>query len=103
MGFTRTKNAVFVNTRQFTALPADVQAAVRTAAAAAATRGLDAAKRDEEEKQNALAQHGMTIGTPSPALMQGLVRIGDTLADEWVAKVGEEGKRLIDAYRAAIR
>lgn len=103
VGFTRTKNAVFVNTRQFTALPADVQAAVRTAAAAATARGLDAAKRDEEEKQNALAQHGMTIGTPSPALMQGLVRIGDTLADEWVAKVGEEGKRLIDAYRAAIR
>jgi hypothetical protein len=44
----------------------------------------------------------MTIGTPTPALMQGLARIGATQADEWVAKAGEEGKRLMDAYRAAI-
>ena len=35
------------------------------------------------------------------SLMQ-LARIGATQADEWVAKAGEEGKRLIDAYRAAI-
>ena len=102
VGFTRTKNAVFVNTRQFDAQPADVKAAIRTAATAAAARGLDAAKRDEAEKQNTLAQHGMTIGTPSPALMEGLIRIGITQADEWVGKTGEEGKRLIDAYRAAI-
>lgn len=102
VGFTRTKNAVFCNTRQFSALPADVQAAVRTAAAAAQERGLRMAMEDEAAKQNTLGSHGMTIGTPTPALMEGLVRIGRTITDEWVAKAGDDGKRLIEAYRAAI-
>lgn len=102
IGFTRTKNAVFANARQFAALPADVQAAVRTAAAAAAVRGLEAAKRETTERESVLAQRGMTIGTPTPALMEGLVRIGATQTDEWVAKAGDDGKRLVEAYRAAI-
>ncbi|MCE2762469.1 MAG: hypothetical protein LW713_15900 [Acetobacteraceae bacterium] len=54
------------------------------------------------ERQNMLASRGMTVSTPSAALMQGLARIGATQADEWVAKAGEEGKRLMDAYLAAI-
>jgi TRAP-type C4-dicarboxylate transport system substrate-binding protein len=102
IGFTRTKNAIFVQNRAFQALPADLQAAIRTAAAAAEERGWAASDTETVNQQNILAQRGMTIGTPTPALMQGLARIGATQADEWVAKAGEEGKRLIDAYRAAI-
>ena len=102
IGFTRTKNAIFVQNRAFQALPADLQAAIRTAAAAAEERGWAASDTETVNQQNILAQRGMTVGTPTPALMQGLARIGATQADEWVAKAGEEGKRLIDAYRAAI-
>jgi TRAP-type C4-dicarboxylate transport system substrate-binding protein len=102
IGFTRTKNAIFVQTRALAALPADVQAAIRTAAAAAEARGWEASDTETVSQQNILQQRGMTIGTASPALMQGLMRIGATQAEEWVAKAGDEGKRLIDAYRAAI-
>ncbi len=102
IGFTRTKNAIFVQNRALQALPADVQAAIRTAAAAAEARGWEASDTETVNQQNTLQQRGMTIGTPTPALMQGLARIGATQADEWVAKAGEEGKRLIDAYRAAV-
>jgi TRAP-type C4-dicarboxylate transport system substrate-binding protein len=102
IGFTRTKNAIFVQTRGMAALPADVQAAIRTAAAAAEARGWEASDVEAVNQQNTLQQRGMTIGTPTPALMQGLMRIGATQADEWVAKAGDEGKRLIDAYRAAV-
>jgi TRAP-type C4-dicarboxylate transport system substrate-binding protein len=102
IGFTRTKNAIFVQARAFQALPADVQAAVRAAAATAEARGWAASDTETVNQQNILAQRGMTVGTPTPALMQGLARIGATQADEWVAKAGDEGKRLIDAYRAAI-
>lgn len=102
IGFTRTKNAIFVQARAFAALPADVQQAIRAAAAAAETRGWQASDTETVNQQNTLAQRGMIIGTPTPALMEGLARIGRTQADEWVAKAGEEGRRLIDAYRAAI-
>ena len=102
IGFTRTKNAVFVRQRDFQALPADLQASIRAAAATAEERGWAASDTETISQQNTLAARGMTIGTPTPALMQGLARIGATQADEWVAKAGEEGKRLIDAYRAAI-
>ena len=102
IGFTRTKNAVFVQTRALQALPEASQRAIRAAAAAAEARGWQASEVETVERQNMLGSRGMTIGTPSPALMQGLARIGATQADEWVAKAGEEGKRLMDAYRAAI-
>jgi len=102
IGFTRTKNAVFVRKRDLDAMPADVQSAVRAAAAAAEERGWGYSDAASVEQQNILGQHGMTVATASPALMQGLMRIGATQADEWVAKAGDEGKRLIDAYRAAV-
>ncbi|MBR0683640.1 TRAP transporter substrate-binding protein [Roseomonas eburnea] len=102
IGFTRTKNAIFVRQRDLAALPADVQAAIRSAAAAAETRGWDASDAETVSQQATLATRGMTVQQPTPALMQGLMRIGATQVDEWVAKAGDEGKRLIDAYRAAI-
>jgi len=102
IGFTRTKNAVFVQTRALQSLPEAAQRAIRMAAETAEARGWEASDVETVERQNMLAARGMTIGTPTPALMQGLARIGATQADEWVAKAGEEGKRLMDAYRAAI-
>jgi TRAP-type C4-dicarboxylate transport system substrate-binding protein len=102
IGFTRTKNAIFVRQRDFAALPADVQAGLRAAAAAAEARGWAMSDTETVNQQNILAQRGMTIGTPTPALMEGLARIGTTQADEWIAKAGDDGKRLIEAYRAAI-
>ena len=102
IGFTRTENAIFVRQRDLAALPADVQAGIRSAAAAAETRGWAMSDAETVSQQATLAARGMTIGTPTPALMQGLARIGATQADEWVAKAGDEGKRLIEAYRAAI-
>ena len=102
IGFTRTKNAIFVRQRDFQALPADMQAAIRSAAAAAELRGWAMSDAATVEQQAILAQRGMTVATPSPALMEGLARIGATQADEWVTKAGDEGRRLIDAYRAAV-
>lgn len=102
IGFTRTKNAIFVRQRDMQALPAEAQAAIRAAAAAAEERGWAASDAETVSQQAILGQRGMTIGTPSPALVQGLARIGATQADEWVAKAGEDGRRLIDAYRSAI-
>ena len=51
--------------------------------------------------QNTLAQRGVTVAQPTPALMEGLGRIGETMAQEWLTRAGEDGQRVISAYRAA--
>jgi TRAP-type C4-dicarboxylate transport system substrate-binding protein len=103
VGFTRTKNAVFVNTRALQGLAPDVQAAIRTAASTAETRGWDVAAREERDRQATLAQRGMTVADPAPpALIAELQKVGDTLVQEWVTRAGEDGAKLIAEYKAAI-
>lgn len=101
IGFTWTKNAVFVNRRALEALPAEVQATIRSAAAAAETRGwaMSAAARDST--QATLAARGMTVAEASPALMAGMARIGATMADEWAGRAGPDGRKIIADLRAA--
>ncbi|MFQ3623560.1 MAG: TRAP transporter substrate-binding protein [Acetobacteraceae bacterium] len=103
VGFTRTKNAVFCSTRALQQLPADLQALIRNAAERAEQRGWDAAQEQERSRQDELARRGMTVtDPPPPQLMGDLARVGETMVTEWLAKAGEDGRRLIEAYRAAI-
>jgi TRAP-type C4-dicarboxylate transport system substrate-binding protein len=102
VGFTRTKNAVFCSTRALNALPANVQALIRGAAERAEQRGWDVAQEQERTRQEELARRGMIVtDPPSPRLMAELERIGETMVGEWLARAGEDGRRLIEAYRAA--
>ncbi|WP_458097281.1 TRAP transporter substrate-binding protein [Roseomonas sp. WA12] len=100
VNFSYTNNFVFVSRRAFEALPAAQRAAVQEAAAAAQTRGLEMARASEKEAQDTLAARGLKIEQPSQALKDGLMRISATMTDEWAAKAGEDGRKLVDAYRA---
>lgn len=103
VGFTRTKNAVFCSTRALNALPANVQALIRGAAERAEQRGWDTAQEQERTRQEELARRGMIVtDPPAPQLMADLEKISETMVSEWLARAGEDGRRLIDAYRAAI-
>ncbi len=100
VGFTFTRNAVFVQRRALEALsPAD-QAAVRTAAAAAEIRGFAMSEEAASSAQAMLATRGVTVMPPTPALLEGMARISSTMVDEWIIRAGEDGQRLIAAYRA---
>jgi TRAP-type C4-dicarboxylate transport system substrate-binding protein len=100
VGFTFTRNAVFVNRRALEALPAELQQAVRTAAAEAETRGWRMSAEARDSAQATLAQRGLTVAQPTPALMEGMARIGAQMTEEWVTRAGEDGGRLVAAYRA---
>ncbi|WP_160121809.1 TRAP transporter substrate-binding protein [Rhodovarius lipocyclicus] len=100
VGFTYTKNAVFVNRRAFQALSAADQAAIRAAAAAAETRGWALSEEAKTSQEAILAQHGMTVATATPQLLADMDRVSEALVTEWLAKAGEEGQRVINAYRA---
>ncbi|HEY4251908.1 MAG TPA: TRAP transporter substrate-binding protein [Roseomonas sp.] len=100
LGFTMTKNAVLVSRRDFQALAPDVQAALTAAAARAETRGYQLARDAQSATERVLAERGMQIAQPTEALLAGLRRISATMTEEWVQRAGEDGRKLIDAYRA---
>jgi hypothetical protein len=43
----------------------------------------------------------MEVGRASPALVDALKEIGATMTEEWLAEAGEEGRAIVEAYRAA--
>jgi TRAP-type transport system periplasmic protein len=101
VNFSFTNNLVFVSRRAFEALPAAQQTAVRDAAATAQKRGLEMSRAAEKEAQDMLASKGMQVQQPSAALTEGLQAISRTITEEWVARTGEDGRKLIEAYRVA--
>jgi TRAP-type transport system periplasmic protein len=101
VNFSMTKNAVLVSRRAMEGVPADIQAAVVAAAKRAEDRGWGYAKEAQDASQARLAEKGITIGTVPPAVIEALRQIGATMAEEWIAKAGEDGRKLVDALRAA--
>jgi TRAP-type C4-dicarboxylate transport system substrate-binding protein len=88
------RNAVVVNERAFRRLPADVQASVLEIAARAEARGWELSKQNTIDTQKLLAQNGMTVEAPPPALMAEFKAIGATMIGEWVKKAGPDGEAL---------
>ncbi|UFN49859.1 TRAP transporter substrate-binding protein [Roseomonas sp. OT10] len=99
VGFTLTRNAVFMSRRAFEALPAEVQQAVRAAAATAEANGWTLSEEAATSAQATLAGKGMTVNQPTPALLDGMAKVSQTMVDEWLTRSGEDGKALIAAYR----
>ena len=99
IGFTRTHNVIFVQRRAFDALPAAQQTAIRAAARSAEDRGWALSAEARDAAQATLAARGMQVLQPTPAVMEGLSRISQTIAQEWAARAGEDGARLLAAYR----
>jgi TRAP-type transport system periplasmic protein len=94
------KNAVIVNKKAFDALDKSTQQAVLRAAADAEARGW---KLSEEKNGWYIAQlksKGMAIVKPSEQLTADLRKVGNHMLAEWQKKSGDEGKKVIENYRA---
>ncbi|MBU8537617.1 TRAP transporter substrate-binding protein [Falsiroseomonas tokyonensis] len=100
LGFSMTKNAVLVSRRALDALSAADQAAVRTAAAAAEARGYELSAEAQRSTEATLGSRGMQIVPPTEEFLEGLRRISTTMTDEWVARAGADGAKLIADYKA---
>jgi TRAP-type C4-dicarboxylate transport system substrate-binding protein len=94
------KNAVVVNQKAFDALDRPTQAAVLKAAAEAETRGWKASEDKNSWYLDQLKAKGMAILKPSEQLMADLRKVGNYMLAEWLRKTGEEGRKVVDAYRA---
>jgi len=98
--FSMTKNAVIVSRRALERLPQEQRQAVQAAAKTAEARGWRYAEEAQAAAEKALAEHGLQIGTVSPALKAQFAPISRTMTEEWIARAGEDGRKLIDALRA---
>jgi TRAP-type C4-dicarboxylate transport system substrate-binding protein len=93
------KNAVTVNQRAFSRLPAAQQKALTGAAAEAEKRGWEMSKVRTTEANETLVKNGMTIHQPDAAMKAAFGKVGEQILDEWLKKSGAEGQAIIKAYR----
>jgi TRAP-type C4-dicarboxylate transport system substrate-binding protein len=93
------RNIVFVNKAAYDKLTDAEKKAVQAAAKAAEARGWKASEEEMTIKTNALKAAKIIVLPPSDALKAGLTKIGDTIATEWAASAGADGKAMIDAYK----
>jgi TRAP-type C4-dicarboxylate transport system substrate-binding protein len=94
------KNAIVVNRKAFDALDKPTQAALLKAGAEAETRGWKTSQEKNGWYLDQLKQKGMTIAPPSEQLAADLRKVGNYMLAEWLRKAGDDGRKVIDAYRA---
>lgn len=93
------KNIVVVNKAAFDALPAETQAAVLAAAAAAEIRGWEMSKAEAAAKTQEMADNGMIIAAPSAELVAGLKAIGAQMLDNWKANASPDALSILTDYQ----
>ena len=93
------KNAIIVNQKAFDALDKPTQAALLKAAADAEARGWKLSEEKNGWYLEQLKGKGMTIHKPSEQLTADLRRVGNFMLAEWLRKSGDDGRKVIDAYR----
>ena len=93
------KNAVLVNKEAFEGLEKDVQEAVLKAAANAEARGWEMSMESGSAAAQALKDNGMDVIPPSDGLASELQGIGTTMTEEWLAKAGDAGQKLVSTYQ----
>jgi TRAP-type C4-dicarboxylate transport system substrate-binding protein len=93
------KNAIIVNQKAFAALDKPTQAALLKAAADAETRGWKLSEDKNQWYLDQLKAKGMQIVKPTEQLVADLRKVGNLMLAEWQRKTGDEGRKVIDAYR----
>ncbi len=93
------RNVVIANKDAFNKLPAAQQKALKDAAVAAEARGWATSEKETVAKTKVLADNKVTIVQPTSELRKALQAIGATMAKEWEASAGADGKALMEAYR----
>lgn len=93
------KNFVIVNRRAFMRLDKETQEAVRQAAAIAEERGWKISKEKSVAAVKTLADNGVQIHEPSPELLNEIKAVARPMIDEWVERVGPDGKAVMEKLK----
>ena len=93
------RNVVIVNERAWQRLSDAERAAITKASADAEKRGWDLCKTNDESGKKLLATNGMQVVPPGKDLVDGFVKIGQTMQADWVKKAGPDGEAVLAAYK----
>ncbi|MCW5772740.1 MAG: TRAP transporter substrate-binding protein [Rhodospirillaceae bacterium] len=93
------KNAVIVNKKAWDALGKTEQDAVTKAAAAAEARGWKSSEDKNSWYLDQLKAKGMAVEKPTAQLTADLKKAGETLLADWLKKAGDDGRKLVAAYK----
>ena len=94
-------NLTVVNERVFGKLDKKSQDAILAASKTAEERGWKLQAEETGKLIDTLKSKGMQVHQPSPELMAELKKIGDQLIAEWSKQAGEDGPKILNAYRQA--
>lgn len=92
------KNVVFVNAKDFNALPSNDRAQVLAAASAAENRGWLASEVVARESTLELQRNGIKVERLTPELEREIKRMGERFSREWVRSVGHEANAIFVPY-----
>lgn len=95
------RNVIFVNKDAWNGLDDATKAVMNDCAATAKAEGLQRSKDYTQFTLDGLKEGGMTVAPASDTLVRQLKEIGATMTEEWLATAGEDGKAIVDAYKAA--
>jgi len=93
------RNAVIVNEREFSRLPAAHQAAILKVAAQAEARGWDLARAAAKASTDTLAKNGLKVYEPTAAMRGDFERVSQKLIDEWSQRAGADGTKIVKAMK----
>ncbi len=92
-------NMSHMNADVYNSLPKDLQKKVMEAAAKANDFAWAAAQKRVEQNYKDMKANGMTIVTDVPdKFKDALAKAGKEAAEQWIKKMGPEGKKILDAY-----
>ena len=95
------RNYVMVNMDAWSGLDEATQNVINGCASLAEYAGDWRSLQYTEFTVNELANNGMTTGPASEALAAELRAIGETMTAEWLESAGDQGKQIVDAFKAA--
>lgn len=93
------RNYVMVNKGVWEALDGDVQAALQKAADETGASCLAKSEELSDWYFEQLAENGMTVTDAGPEFLAELKEIGSAMQSDWLAKVGDKGQAILDAYQ----
>jgi TRAP-type C4-dicarboxylate transport system substrate-binding protein len=93
------KNLTIVSRVAFDGLDKPAQEVIAKVAKTAEAQGWTVWREKSKWYLEQLTARGMKVLPPSPALKDGMKKIGDQLTADWLKKAGADGQAVIDAYR----
>jgi TRAP-type C4-dicarboxylate transport system substrate-binding protein len=93
------RSYVFANKQAAAALPEPVRAALADCAQKAELHGTAEARRLAGWHLDQFRERGMAVLPPGDRLRADLARIGEAATAEWLARAGEDGRAIVEAYR----